>query len=50
MASSAFPIFARAGRDDHERLRYAVRRVSETALIAGVYLALSLIVAAPFVI
>jgi O-antigen/teichoic acid export membrane protein len=50
MASSAFPIFARAGRDDHERLRYGSGRVSETALIAGVYLALSLVVAAPFVI
>jgi O-antigen/teichoic acid export membrane protein len=50
MASSAFPIFARAGRDDHERLRYSAGRVGETALIAGVYLALSLVVAAPFVI
>lgn len=50
MASSAFPIFARAGRDDHERLRYGSGRVGETALIAGVYLALSLVVAAPFVI
>jgi O-antigen/teichoic acid export membrane protein len=50
MASSAFPIFARAGRDDHERLRYGMGRVGETALIAGVYLALSLVVAAPFVI
>jgi O-antigen/teichoic acid export membrane protein len=50
MASSAFPIFARAGRDDHERLRYGAGRVGETALIAGVYLALSLVVAAPFAI
>lgn len=50
MASSAFPIFARAGRDDHERLRYGTGRVSDTALIAGVYLALSLVIAAPFVI
>lgn len=50
MASSAFPIFARAGRDDHERLGYGTRRVGDTALIVGVYLALSLVIAAPFVI
>ena len=50
MVGSAFPIFARAGRDDHERLRYAMGRVTDTALIAGVYLALSLLIAAPFVI
>lgn len=50
IASSAFPIFARAGRDDHERLRYGSARVGDTALIAGVYLALSLVIAAPFVI
>ncbi len=50
MSGSAFPIFARAGRDDHERLRYGSERVTETAVIAGVYLALSLLLAAPFVI
>jgi O-antigen/teichoic acid export membrane protein len=50
IASSAFPIFARAGRDDHERLRYAVGKVGDTALIAGAYVTLSLFVAAPFVI
>jgi O-antigen/teichoic acid export membrane protein len=50
IASSAFPVFARAGRDDHERLRYAVGKVGDTALIAGVYVTLSLLVAAPFVI
>jgi O-antigen/teichoic acid export membrane protein len=50
MASTAFPILARAGRDDHERLRYGSGRVGDTALIVGVYLALSLVIAAPFVI
>ena len=50
IASSAFPIFARAGRDDRERLRYAVGKVGDTALIAGTYVTLSLVVAAPFVI
>jgi O-antigen/teichoic acid export membrane protein len=50
IASSAFPIFARAGRDDHERLRYAVGRVGETVLIVGSYITVSLIVAAPFIV
>ncbi len=50
IASSAFPVFARAGRDDHERLRYAVGKVGDTAVIAGAYVTLSLVVAAPFVI
>jgi O-antigen/teichoic acid export membrane protein len=50
IASSAFPLFARAGRDDHDRLRYAVGKVGDTALLAGGYVTLSLIVAAPFVV
>ena len=50
IASSAFPLFARAGRDDHERLRYAVGKVGDTALIVGGYITLSLVVAAPFAI
>jgi O-antigen/teichoic acid export membrane protein len=50
IANSAFPVFARAGRDDRERLRYAVAKVGDTALIAGAYVTLSLVVAAPFVI
>jgi O-antigen/teichoic acid export membrane protein len=50
IASSAFPLFARAGRDDRARLRYAVGKVGDTALIAGAYLTVSLVVAAPFVI
>jgi O-antigen/teichoic acid export membrane protein len=50
MSGSAFPIFARAGRHDHERLRYGTERVTDTALIVGVYFALSLLIAAPFVI
>jgi O-antigen/teichoic acid export membrane protein len=50
IASSAFPVFARAGRDDHERLRYAVGKVGDTAMIAGGFVTLSLVVAAPFVI
>jgi O-antigen/teichoic acid export membrane protein len=50
IAGSAFPIFARAGRDDHERLRYATGKVADTALVVGAYVTLSLVVAAPFVI
>jgi O-antigen/teichoic acid export membrane protein len=50
IATSAFPIFARAGRDDHERLRYAAGKAGDTALIAGAYAAFSLVLAAPFVI
>lgn len=50
LAGTAFPIFARAGRDDHARLRYATSKVSDTALIIGVYLALSVFVAAPFIV
>jgi O-antigen/teichoic acid export membrane protein len=50
IAGSAFPIFARAGRDDRERLRYAVSRVGDTVLLVGVYITLSLVVAAPFII
>jgi O-antigen/teichoic acid export membrane protein len=50
IANSAFPVFARAGRDDRERLRYAVDKVGATALIAGAYVTLSLFIAAPFVI
>lgn len=50
IASSAFPVFARAGRDDHDRLRYAMGKVGDTAMIAGVYVTLSLVVAAPFIV
>jgi O-antigen/teichoic acid export membrane protein len=50
IASSAFPLFARAGRDDRERLRYAVGKVADMAAVTGVYLTLSLVIAAPFVV
>jgi O-antigen/teichoic acid export membrane protein len=50
MSGTAFPIFARAGRHDHERLRYGTERLTDTALIVGVYLSLSLVISAPFVI
>jgi O-antigen/teichoic acid export membrane protein len=50
LASSAFPIFARAARDDHDRLAYALGRVFEVALIAGAWAAVSIAVGAPLAI
>lgn len=50
LASSAFPIFARAAHDDHERLGYALGRVFEVALIVGVCLAVLIAVGAPLAI
>lgn len=48
LVQSAFPILARAARDDHDRLRYGLQRLFEVALIAGALMALVAIVAAPF--
>ncbi|MCW3069696.1 MAG: oligosaccharide flippase family protein [Solirubrobacterales bacterium] len=42
LVSSAFPIFARAARDDPERLGYALDRVFQVSLLLGVWIALSL--------
>jgi len=50
LASAAFPIFARAARDDHERFGYALGRVFEVALIVGVWLAVSIAVGATLAI
>jgi len=50
MVGAAFPIFARAARDDHERLRYALQRTFEAATIGGVGLALALALGASFAI
>lgn len=44
--TSVFPILARAATRDTARLRYAVQRVTEVGLIAGVWMTLVLIVAA----
>lgn len=46
LASSALPIFARAARDDHERLGYAIGRVFEVSLIVGAWVAVSIAVGA----
>ncbi len=50
LASSAFPIFARAARDDHERLGYALGKVFEVALLVGAWVAVSIAVGAPLAI
>jgi O-antigen/teichoic acid export membrane protein len=50
LVSSAFPIFSRAARDDHERLSYALGRVFAVCLLLGVAVAVLLVVGAPFII
>jgi O-antigen/teichoic acid export membrane protein len=50
LASSAFPIFARAARDDHDRLGYALGQVFEVSVIAGAWVAVSIAVGAPLAI
>jgi O-antigen/teichoic acid export membrane protein len=50
LVSSAFPILARAARDDHVRLAYASQRLWDISLIVGAGLALATLVGAPFAI
>jgi O-antigen/teichoic acid export membrane protein len=50
LVTTAFPILSRAARDDRERLRYAMRRVLEVALVGGAGMALVVAVGAPFII
>jgi O-antigen/teichoic acid export membrane protein len=50
LVSSAFPIFAHAAQDDHERLGYALGRVFEVALIVGAWVGVSVAVGAPLAI
>jgi O-antigen/teichoic acid export membrane protein len=50
LVTSAFPILARAARDDSERLRYALQRLVEGGLTLGSWIAICLIVGAPFAV
>ncbi len=50
LISSAFPILARAARDDRDRFSYAIQRVFEISVILGPWMALSIGVLAPFAI
>src|SRR5215211_3503900 len=48
--TAAFPIFARAARDDRARLAYAMERLFEASIVAGGWIALMLVVGAPVII
>jgi O-antigen/teichoic acid export membrane protein len=50
LVASAFPILARAARDDIGRLRYALQRLFEGGLILGGWIGLGLFVGAPFIV
>jgi O-antigen/teichoic acid export membrane protein len=50
LVSSALPILSRAARDDAERLRYALGRLFEVALIVGVAVAIASALGAPFAV
>jgi len=50
LSGSALPIFARAARDDAQRLGYALNRVLEVALLLGAWVALTLAVGARFAV
>jgi O-antigen/teichoic acid export membrane protein len=50
VAGAAFPIFARAARDDHARLAYGFQRLFDVSLILGVWFALALLLGAGFAI
>lgn len=50
LVSSAFPILARAARDDHERLRYALQRLFDGSIVVGGFFSLCVIVGAPFAV
>jgi O-antigen/teichoic acid export membrane protein len=50
LVSAVFPVIARAAETDPERLRYIVGRVTETGLILGPWMALSLILGADTII
>jgi O-antigen/teichoic acid export membrane protein len=50
LVSSAFPVLARAARDDRARLAYALGRVLESGLILGLWAAIAVALGAPFAI
>lgn len=50
VVGAAFPIFARAARDDHARLAYGLQRVFDACVILGAFTALSVALAAPVAI
>ena len=50
LVSAGFPILARAARDDEARLGYALQKIFEVATVLGAFIALGLVVGAPFAI
>jgi O-antigen/teichoic acid export membrane protein len=50
LITTAFPLLARAARDDRERLRYALQRLFETSLVLGAAFALATVIGAPVAI
>jgi O-antigen/teichoic acid export membrane protein len=50
IVGAAFPIFARAARDDEQRLAYGVGKVFDATLITGGAVALALVLGAPIAI
>jgi O-antigen/teichoic acid export membrane protein len=48
LASSAFPLLARAAHNDADRLRYATQRLFETALVVGAAFCVAVVIGAPF--
>jgi O-antigen/teichoic acid export membrane protein len=50
LVGAAFPIFARAARDDHDRLAYGVDRVFQASVVLGGLLVVALGLGATFVI
>lgn len=50
LVASAFPVLARAARDDRERLRYALQRLWEVGLVVGAGAAVLTAVGAPVAI
>ena len=50
VASSALPVIARAAENDHKRLAYALQRMFEASLTAGVGIAVAIFLGAQFAI
>jgi O-antigen/teichoic acid export membrane protein len=50
LVGGALPMLARAARDDHERLAYALQRIFEVSMILGAAAALSMLTGAQFII
>ncbi len=50
LVASAFPILARAAHDDQDRLRYALQRMFDGAVVVGGLFSVCAIIAAPFAV